>query len=338
MRSCSLLVLALTACALPAWSQSAPARPGSESCVAALDSMMAVFRHDHPGYTEQVAGREAELAALTARVRAVAGTSDHHSVCIGQALQPWARFFRDRHVQVWQGAPPSPAGSAPPPAAAPPADDPERPSLAFRDDGVAVFRLPSLDWVHQATVDSLVAAHRTRLPATPRLVVDVRGNGGGSTGTYAALVPFLYTGPIRQYGADFLSSEGNRAMLRAWLADPTLPEASRDQVRAVLALAEASPGRSSSCEDFVQLALQSDKVTVFGPRNTGGVGDYGNVRRVALPGWRWLRIPTSRSRHLLAQGPLDGVGIAPEVLVPADEPDAVAFALRHLGSATRETS
>lgn len=372
MRLLPLAVLALAACA-PALQRPVatdtptPARATApdQSCVAALDSLQTVFRRDYSGYADKVPGREAELAALTDSVRAIAGTSEHHSVCIAQALQPWTRFFRDPHVMVWQAGPPPPPGTTPSQAAAPggiPPDDPDRPSLTFRDGGTAVFRLPSMHWSYKPAVDSLVAANRARLLATPYLVVDVRGNGGGATSTFGSLIPLLYTGPIHQYGADIWSSEGNRAMLREWIANPTFPEGDRVRARAALARMEASPNQfvsyapdghlrrdtvhplprraavmmdgkcASSCENFVQVALQSAKVTVFGPTNTRGVGDYGNVRAVKLPGWRELRVPTSRSRRLLAEGPLDGVGIAPQVRIPETETDAIAFALRHLRS------
>ncbi|CAA9372667.1 MAG: hypothetical protein AVDCRST_MAG68-5640 [uncultured Gemmatimonadetes bacterium] len=370
MRFAWLVLFATAACAPVVHRPGAPAataqRPDAadSSCVAALDTMAAFFQRDYPGYRVKVRGREAELAALTDSVRAIARTSEHHSVCVRQALQPWMRFFRDPHIMVWQAAPPPPPSTAAQPApAAAPADDPDRPSLTHPDDSTAVLRIPDLDWSYKPAIDSLLAANLARLLATPYLVVDVRGNGGGATSSYAGLIPLLYTRPIHQYGADIWASEGNMAMMREWIADPTLPAGDREQARAVLARMEARPNRfvpyaeggmirrdrvhalprrvavlvdggcKSSCEDLVIAALQSDKVTVLGTRNTGGVHDYGNVRSVWLPGWRRLRVPTSRSRRMLAEGPLDMVGIPPQVLIPPAETDAVAFARRYLRSA-----
>jgi C-terminal processing protease CtpA/Prc len=92
---------------------------------------------------------------------------------------------------------------------------------------------------------------------------------------------------------------------------------------------------ASSCEDFVAAARQSGKVTVFSATNTAGAGDYGNIRPVMLPGWRRLRVATSRSRRLRAgmQAATDYVGLAPDVRVPRDSAvghAAVKFALHHL--------
>ena len=97
-------------------------------------------------------------------------------------------------------------------------------------------------------------------------------------------------------------------------------------------------GCASSCENFVMDARQSDKVTVLGAERTRGMGDYGNVRSLWLPGWRRLRIPTSRSRRLLEEGPLDRVGLDPEVRVPTAAPAMIAFALDYLRSAPRSVA
>src|SRR5258705_1608903 len=64
---------------------------------------------------------------------------------------------------------------------------------------------------------------------------------------------------------------------------------------------------ASSCEELVFEARQSRKVTVLGSENTAGVDDYGNVRSLWLPGWRRMRVPTSRERRER----VDPGGVAP---------------------------
>ena len=86
-------------------------------------------------------------------------------------------------------------------------------------------------------------------------------------------------------------------------------------------------GCASSCENFLLRVRQSTKVTTMGT-HSAGVGDYGEVRFVWLPGWRRVGLPTNRSR-----GPrIDNVGIAPAVVIPGSESDPVAFARRYLAS------
>lgn len=353
--------------------------PGDSSRAAALDSMLAVFRRDYPGYQVRVVGREVAYAALVDSVRAVAATpaADRDlQVCI-PALHGVTHYFRDAHLMVWQGPPtPSPPVSSTAVAPAAPQrvpiapatpDDPDRPTLRRYDARTVVLRLPDLAWRYQRVVDSLVAARRADLAAAPTLVVDLRGDGGGCTCTYAALLPLIATGAVRGDALDVWASPANAAYFRAIAADPGAPDTLRAEFRRLLPRLAAAPDAfvpmsadsaagvytppavrprprvvavlvdsacASSCEDFVQAARQSRKVTVFSATNTGGALDYGNIRPVTLPGWRRLRVATARSARLRA-GPaagVDFVGLAPDVRLLHDSAAgdaAVAFALRH---------
>jgi C-terminal processing protease CtpA/Prc len=229
------------------------------------------------------------------------------------------------------------------------------------DDSTAVLRLPDFDVDFKPAIDSLVASNWARLLAVPYLVVDVRQNGGGCTCSYDAISPLLYTDPVQNAGADILASEGNTAWLRGWYNanEERLSEPDRAWYRVVLSQMDAHPNRlvtffpdsvsrrdtvhplprevavlvdsecASSCEEFVLEARQSHKVIVLGAEHTAGVGDYGNVHGVWLPGWRRVQVGSSRS-HRLPEHPLDNVGIAPAVRIPKDVADPVAFARRYL--------
>ena len=336
------------------------------SCVVAFDSLEAIMRSDYPGYAEKARGRERALAALADSVRAVARSSADYRVCI-PAMQRWIHYFRDPHLMLWQSAPPTSASAKLPAADGAvvpeaPAADPDRPTLLAVDDSTFVVRIPSLDRSYKAALDSLVAVHRDRLLSTPYLVIDFRGDGGGCTCTYGALVPLLYGGPFREMGFDLWASPANVAFIRATLTDDTISDSSKSELRRVLPhLVVASNafvpfpddtvvrldtvypmpravavlvdhGCASSCEDFVLMARESRKVTIVGPERTAGVHDYGNVRAVWLPGWRRLRIPTTRS-HRLPSGAIDNVGLAPGVWVPAGVGDTIRFALSAAASA-----
>jgi hypothetical protein len=198
------------------------------------------------------------------------------------------------------------------------------------------------------------------------LVIDLRGNGGGCTCTFDALMPLIATGPIRSDGIDIWSSPANVAYFRAMMTDAATPDTLKLELRRLLPRLESTPDAfvpadtegdtyvpstilprpdavavlvdsmcASSCEGFVSAARQSRKVTVFSATNTRGVGDYGNVRSIMLPGWRRLRVPTSRSGRLRAgiQAATDYIGLSPDVRLPADSAAgnaAVVFALHHL--------
>lgn len=352
--------------------------PGDTSCVAALDSLVDVLRHDYPGYRDRVVGHEAPFGALVDSVRRVAITpaaDASYEICI-PALQRVTRFFHDAHLQLWQGPPvpaaaPAVARSVPAPAALTakpplPVDDPDRPTLRRYDASALVLRLPDLDMRYKSAVDSLVAAHYAELTRTPTLVIDLRGDGGGCTCTFDALLPLIATGPISGDGLEVWTSPANVAYFRTVASAPGTPDTLRAEIRRLLPRLQAAPNTfvpmdtavyaytpprvrphpsavamlvdsvcASSCEGFVTAAHQSQKVTVFGVTNTAGAGDYGNVRAVMLPGRRRLRVATSRSRRLRAgiQAATDFVGLAPDVRLLRDSAvgdAAVVFALHHL--------
>jgi hypothetical protein len=344
-----------------------PPAAGAKACFTDFEALEAKVRGDYSGFQDKVTGpgREAELDAFTERVRAEVRAAADAAACTA-ALRRWVGFFRDRHLAVSETRP-RPAAGEGKTEGAPPADE-GLPTLRFYDDGTAVLRLPEFGNSSKAPIDKLMADNRARLLSTPYLVIDVRGNGGGWTAAYDAVLPLLYTDPVFRDGMDVWASPGNIASARAMAASEKAPAAIREQARALLARMEQSPGRfvtmvedgelrldavlplpravavlvdgrcASTCEQFLLDARQSRKVKVFGERSTRGLLDYGNALTTPLPsGERRMHVPTTRSRRLPAI-PLDLAGIMPDVRLRKDEPDPVAFARRYLKSApTPET-
>ena len=86
---------------------------------------------------------------------------------------------------------------------------------------------------------------------------------------------------------------------------------------------------ASAAEEFILLARQSRKVTLFGS-NFAGCLDYSNLREIELSsGDYFLRLPVSRSRRL-PDRPVDLAGIEPDVRIPDSESDPLGFAHEHL--------
>lgn len=330
-------------------------RPAA-SCTRDFDAAHAVITRNYAGYQDRLRENAALIAALTDSVRAAARQELSDSACT-LLLQRWIAPFtaRDHHLQLWQprrARPESQRSGAEAPRLLP--------SLVFPDDSSAVLTLPSFDERYKPMIDSVVRAHWLRLVATPYLVVDVRENGGGATRSYASLLPLLYTDVIPRDGMDFWVSDDNLAMVRALAVDSTAPPGLRAEAARLLPGIERNPGRfypiedgdslrfdsvyplpraiailtgggcASSCEQFVLDAMHSRKVIVMGVQPTAGFLDYGNVLTITLPdGIRRLAYATSRSRRLPAR-PMDHTGIVPQVVIPLNASDRVAYALRHL--------
>lgn len=244
--------------------------------------------------------------------------------------------------------------------------------FAVRDlaPGPLYVRLPT--FTDARGIDSLFAAEGARIHAAERLVIDVRGNGGGNDLNYRHLRPLLYTQPLRELGSWFLATDDNLRALRRIRDDTAgVPARQRTVVARLLARFEtrrggwaafggethtepavlARPRRvavlsdggcGSSCEQFLLEARRSRKVTVYGAPSAG-VLDYSNVFQAGardasavgagVPGSTLvLAHPTTRSQRLPAE-PVDNVGVLPAVPVPADEPLPVDRVRRHLEAA-----
>jgi hypothetical protein len=222
--------------------------------------------------------------------------------------------------------------------------------------GTVVLHLPSFD--DPVRMDSLFAAEADRIRDAERLLIDLRGNGGGSDYNFRALVPLLYTDPIRIVSNEVLATPANIAANAALAADTTIPAGIREQLSRQVEDMKASEGGwlpfpdrthelsevlerparvavlvdgrcASSCEQFLLMARQSRKVTIYG-EPTAGILDFGNVRSATMPsGTLRLFYPTTRSKRL-PHAPVDGIGVLPDVLVPDGHADPVAWVLDRL--------
>lgn len=224
-------------------------------------------------------------------------------------------------------------------------------------EGTLVVHIPTFNDARR--MDSLWAAEGARIRKAERLVIDVRGNGGGSDHNFRELVPLVYTGPIRVVNNAMLATDDNIAAWEEEAADSAVPEAVRKALLGAARRMRGAKGRwlenddkviddysvlplprrvdilvdrgcASSCEGFLLLARQSAKVTIHGTR-TAGIIDFGNVRTGRMPGGTLLlNYPTTRTKRL-PHDPVDGIGIQPHVAVPAGEGDPVGWVLRHPG-------
>lgn len=229
-------------------------------------------------------------------------------------------------------------------------NDPRRPTLRLRERDVIVS-MPSHDPTYRPVLDSLVAANVDALRRADRLIVDVRGNEGGSSYTSRAIEPWIASARRRSSRYD----EGEGAMLSspdqiAYAKRAFGPDTSAF-VRSLVARLEARPGEMvplrdpadrepeptrdsvatgptrvavlvdrgtvSASEVLVLQALRSERATVIG-ENTAGALDYQStsIVRIAPGERRWyLGYPTIARDTIPPTVPMRAVGIAPDVHV-----------------------
>jgi hypothetical protein len=227
--------------------------------------------------------------------------------------------------------------------------NPRRPTVTTRR-GTVVISMTSHDPSYAPLLDSLVTAHEADLRTARRIVIDVRGNEGGSSWMSDVLLPYVLSktkrsspfdsvGPAMMIASDDQIKYASRAFgpdtsifvrrlveaMRAHpgqlvpLVDPSLPpepvkpDSVIDGNWKVAVLIDH--GTVSAPEVLVLKALRSQRATVIG-ESTEGALDYQSTNIV----WfsprerRWgLGYPTITADARLPVGGMRGKGIAPDV-------------------------
>jgi hypothetical protein len=225
--------------------------------------------------------------------------------------------------------------------------------LAYRPLTTATgyLRIPSFNGGLHAQLDSV---YRLVAAAPPRnLLIDVRGNGGGSDGNVAGLVPFLYTAPFQDdQREEYYVTPDNVQRLADYYRGMQRDSASYgaaalQHLRTTLRWLQQAPsgqfltnttatlktftgvatqpervvilydrGCASSCETLLFWAKHSTKTTLAGEHSGGYVG-YGNVFSVPTPCLGFVL--TSTTLRLPNQVPYEAVGVAPDVSLKREE-------------------
>jgi len=236
-----------------------------------------------------------------------------------------------------------------------------RPDLAARQLSPQTFYIGigTFDESNAAAIDSLFRANSVLLRTIPNLVLDLRGNGGGSDFAYQPLAPLIYTDPVHGIGVDVLATSDNVRTWSALLDDKYITGWTRYSIQNTITamkghlgqLIAVSPDRvatlrevrpypqrvavlidgdcASTTEQFLLEAAQSSKVTLMG-RHTAGVLDYSNVREQPFDCLPFtLHYATTRSRRIDQGKGIDNTGIQPAVVL-GDDVDWVEAAKKYL--------
>lgn len=226
----------------------------------------------------------------------------------------------------------------------------------------SILKLPSFEYQHLGEIDALISQNRKHIEDSENLIIDLRGNPGGTTDAYQKLLPYISGKSIRNTGAEFLATQTYIDNLQTYKKglDKNAPTEGIDQNIKKLKenlgsfvnfsgtnkpvyienveLATKSPGNiviladkgtGSSAEYFLFIAKQSKKVKLLGTPSYGAL-DYGNAYLIdfGCPGYQ-VFMPTYRAMRL-PDYPIDNIGIQPDVYLDSSVEDWVGFALRYL--------
>jgi hypothetical protein len=224
---------------------------------------------------------------------------------------------KDRHLRVTYSEQIIPASK---PNTEPTPDDVASKLAMLRSDNFGVEkveRLPLnigyLDLVGFAPAKDAaetLAAAMTLLAHTDALIIDMRNNSGGDVAASSLLASYLFD--KRTHLSDFYYREGNRIEQR-WSSD-VVPGLRYGQKKDVYIL--TSKDTFSAGEDFTYALKNLKRATVIG-ETTGGGANAGDDRRL-LPNFSMF-VPLSRLISPVTKTNWEGVGVAPDISVCADD-------------------
>lgn len=233
----------------------------------------------------------------------------------------------------------------------------QKPFLKPLNKTTLLLRIPSFNGALKKDIDSVITANKSKIESTENLIIDIRYNGGGSDNSFAKIIPYLYTNPVRSVRTQFYSTKlNNQRMLDLYenYQKYGIPEDEREYLKkaydklsqnlgkyvslqddgstvGINKMDKISPypknvgiiinnGNGSTAEEFLLAAKQSKKVKLFGT-TTAGVLDISNMYFVNSP-CNEFKLGYSLSKSFrIPDMAIDGKGIQPDYFIDQSIPD-----------------
>ena len=314
-----------------------------------LDSVRSYFERNYVGFADKVTpATQAAYQAYTSQAYAYAKQARTKAACFF-VINYWLKYFKDGHVYIRYPADTTAVTTiAPPSTPVKPLYKEELQVNVFYkklNDSTGYLRIKSFDLHYANDIDSVINANVQSIQSMPRLVVDLRWNGGGGDYSTTFLQPIIYTKPIKCIGDDLLVTPDN---ITAWenminRYRSVIPQKNLDHIMQLLDQGRGkertmvnfaadingilpavwpmpvkvaiviNQGCGSTTEEFLLAARQSKKVVIAGAPSKG-VLDYSNVveKDFFNPNFE-LHYPSTRSRRIDVGLGIDNIGIQPDL-------------------------
>jgi len=236
--------------------------------------------------------------------------------------------------------------------------------VSFRklSDKTNLITIKSFSENFRKLIDSVVSANDKTIRAADNLIVDVRGNGGGSDISYASLEKYLFTHVYTTIGAEVYCTNDNIEKFRQLATNPIFTSQEQENFKKRVKGMEEHlnqywsqypvynysdsfpvldrPKRiaviidsfcASTTEQFLlDPVLNSKKATILGT-HSAGVLDYANITFFRVPGTDFtVNYPTSRSNRIELGKGIDNKGIQPNIQLDNTTKDWVKYAQNYL--------
>lgn len=233
----------------------------------------------------------------------------------------------------------------------------QKPFLKELNKTTLLLRIPSFNGALKKDIDSVITANQSKIESTENLIIDIRNNGGGSDGSFAKIIPYLYTNPIRSVRTQFYSTKlNNQRMVDLYEnyqkygispEDREYLKKANDKLNKNLGkfvslqddgnlvginkMDKISPypknvgiiinkGNGSTAEEFLLAAKQSKKVKLFGT-TTAGVLDISNMYFINSPCNEFKMGYALSKSFRIPDMAIDEKGIQPDYFIDKTIPD-----------------
>lgn len=269
-----------------------------------------VVAHLHASYID--AGQAARLGALLRRADFSAMADDAaFARAVSARMQ---EVTQDQHLRLLHEAQPSPA----PQSGAPTSAEIAQRQASLRADNFGIDRVERLPenigylktsyFAPASEAGPSVAAAMTLLAHTRALIIDLRDNGGGAPDGVPLLASYLFDRRTRL--GDFYTREGDLTD-QQW----TYPAVAGSHFGATKDVYILTSKDTFSAAEGLTYALKNLKrATIIGETTRGGAHP---ARIKRIDGHFTLMVPVSIVRDAVTGTDWEGVGVAPDLAVPA---------------------
>ncbi|PIV93397.1 MAG: hypothetical protein COW44_09695 [Flavobacteriaceae bacterium CG17_big_fil_post_rev_8_21_14_2_50_33_15] len=322
------------------------------NCASQLNFAIHKIETNYAGFTDKVTDENRMMYEDYTKNFIIKASQEKNADNCLNLVKQWMEFFKDGHLQIR-----TKANSVNTVSSKITSDD-NKTYFKKINAETNLIRIGSFNHVYKKMIDSVIRANYAAITSTKYLLIDLRGNHGGSDVSYKELIPFIYTNPIEVIGMSKLSTPDNIEKYNIAANDDIYSADSREYARKIAEKLKAIPGQflegetetvslkeilpypalvgivvnnkcGSTTEQFLLAAKQSKKTVFFG-ENSAGILDYANMHFLDFPCYNWrLGYATSRSMRL-PKTPVDNIGISPDIYLTGDNPDWVSYAAKYI--------
>lgn len=153
----------------------------------------------------------------------------------------------------------------------------------------------------------------------PGLIIDLRVNGGGSSGLATNFAGYFYDQEIKLYDTYYYNANSGQFEPSGY---PTIIKPAPLYYKGPIAVL-VSPNCVSACEGFAYALHQNQRSTVVGNYPTAGAFGEVGLGQYKLPDNFSMQFPTGRSVTPSGDLVIEGQGVVPDIVVPVTSDSAL---------------